>query len=35
VTFPPASQVWNIDPDHWESVRVSYSEEWRKIFGQR
>lgn len=34
ITFPPAGKVWNISVDQWQKLRVSYSEEWRKVFGQ-
>jgi hypothetical protein len=32
IQFPPLSQLWNLSPDHWESIRVAYSKEWRAIF---
>jgi iron(III) transport system substrate-binding protein len=34
VMFPPADKVWNISVDQWEKLRISYSEDWRKTFGQ-
>jgi iron(III) transport system substrate-binding protein len=35
VTFPPLAKVWNIDVEHWESIRDSYSKEWRATFQAR
>jgi iron(III) transport system substrate-binding protein len=35
VTFPPLAKVWNIDVAHWESIRDSYSKEWRATFQAR
>jgi iron(III) transport system substrate-binding protein len=34
VVFPAADKVWNIKVEDWEKARVSYSEDWRKAFGQ-
>jgi ABC-type Fe3+ transport system substrate-binding protein len=34
IAFPPADKVWNISVDQWQKLRLSYSEEWRKVFGQ-
>jgi iron(III) transport system substrate-binding protein len=34
VVFPSADKVWNISVDQWEKLRLSYSEDWRKTFGQ-
>jgi iron(III) transport system substrate-binding protein len=34
VAFPPADKVWNISVEQWEKLRISYSEDWRKTFGQ-
>jgi hypothetical protein len=28
-------KVWNVDAAHWESIRDSYSREWRAIFQAR
>jgi iron(III) transport system substrate-binding protein len=30
--FPPATQLWNIDVDHWQRVRDPYMNEWHTIF---
>jgi iron(III) transport system substrate-binding protein len=32
IQFPPLPQLWNLSPDHWESIRAAYSKEWRAIF---
>ena len=34
ITLPPENKLWNISIEHWEEVRVPYSAEWRKTFGQ-
>jgi iron(III) transport system substrate-binding protein len=35
ITFPPLTNVWNIDVEHWENIRDSYSKEWRATFQAR
>lgn len=35
ITFPPLTSVWNIDVEHWEDIRDSYSKEWRATFQAR
>lgn len=35
VEFPPLDKLWNIEPAYWTKVRESYSQDWRKAFGQR
>ena len=34
IAFPSADRVWNIDIVQWEKLRTSYSNDWRKTFGQ-
>lgn len=34
IVFPSADKVWNVSVDQWSKVRIRYSEEWRKTFGQ-